>query len=50
MESVFAQFIGEKDEKIIKDFRGKAGSRFGNKQGAIKKALLEAIVEWTKKN
>ena len=50
MESVFAQFIGERDEKIIKEFRAKAGSKFSNKQGAIKKALLEAIAEWTKKN
>ena len=50
MESVFAQFIGEKDERVIRDFRQKAGAKFENKQGAIKKALLEAIGEWTKKN
>ena len=49
-EALFAQFIGEKDEKVIREFRAIAGSRFGNKQGAIKKALLEAIGEWTKKN
>jgi len=50
LETLFAQFNEEKDEKVVKDFRGKAGAKFGNKQGAIKKALLEAIGNWVKAN
>ena len=50
METVYAGFVDEKHEKLIREFRAKAGTKFQNKQGAIKKALLEAIGNWVKTN
>ena len=50
MERLYMGFKGEKDEKLIREFREKAGAKFGHKYGAMKKAMREAIGNWVKEN
>lgn len=50
LATIYANYLNDKAEQIIRDFRSKARIKFDDKQGAIKKALLEAIGEWSRKN
>jgi len=50
LERLYVGFMDERHERLIREFREKAGKKFQNKQGAIKKALLEAIGNWVKVN
>ena len=42
--------FNDAEDDLINHFRAKAQSKFDNKKGAIKKALLEAIGNWVKAN
>lgn len=50
LQRLNTQFKDGKEEQLLDDFRRKAQDKFNNKQGAIKKALLEALTLWVKAN
>ena len=50
METVYAAYLREIDEKIVSRFKQKVREKRGNKQGVLKLAILEALEMWVKAN